>query len=78
MRKRYPIDKKEQERRAKLIVPFFQYLRYEKRFLNDVEAIRIKYGISKKEKGTYDVPLYLLNQKYWRNDINSMAVVKDY
>ncbi len=27
MRKRYPIDKKEQEKRAKLIAPFFQYLK---------------------------------------------------
>lgn len=78
MRKRYPIDKEEQERRAKLIAPLFQFLKTEKGFLDDIESIRIKYGISKKEKGIYSLPIHLLNQRYWKPDFSSMATVKYY
>lgn len=78
MRKRYPIDKKEQERRAKLIAPLFQYLKSEQGFLDDIEIIRVKYGISKTKTGTHNIPIHLLNQKYWKRDISSVATVKHY
>ena len=76
MKKILPI--KEQEERARLIAPFFQFLKTEKYFLDDIEKIRIKYGISKQEKSTHNVPLHLLHQKYWNPDISSVATVKYY
>jgi hypothetical protein len=76
MKKVLPIKK--QEERAKLIAPFFQFLKTEKSFLDDIEKIRIKYGISKHEKSTQNIPLHLLHQKYWNRDISSVATVKYY
>ncbi len=78
MRKRYPIDKKEQERRAKLIAPFFQYLRSSKHFYEDIEIIRVKYWISRVTPALEHVPIHLLSQPYWNREFESMKIVKKY
>ncbi|MBP7806210.1 hypothetical protein KA057_00860 [Candidatus Gracilibacteria bacterium] len=79
MGKRYSIGKEEQERRARLVAPYFQYLNFkESSFLVDVENIRVKYGISQSKTAVHNMPLHLLSQKYWNRDISSMATVKSY
>ncbi len=72
------ISLEEQEKRAKLIMPLFQLLKTEKIFLDEIECVRIKYGISKKEKGIHNVPIHLLSQEYWKPNISSVATVNHY
>jgi hypothetical protein len=68
-------NRKEQLKRAKLISPFFKYLKGNKSFLKDVEDLRIKYGIRKTVEMTYKIPTTLLNQEFWDPDYDTMSIV---
>ncbi len=69
---------KEQEKRARLIAPFFQYLRTSKQFYEDTEVIRVKYWISRATPALEHVPVHLLSQPYWNREFESMKIVKHY
>ncbi len=71
-------NRKEQLKRAKLISPFFKYLKGNKSFLKDVEDLRIKYGIRKTVEMTYKIPTTLLNQEFWDPNNDSMHIVLGY
>ncbi len=69
----------EQERRARLISPYFRFLNFkDSAFLVDVENMRVKYGISSARPAINNIPLHLLHQKYWNRDFSSMVNVKSY
>lgn len=73
------IGTEEQERRARLIAPYFRFLNFkDSAFLVDVENLRIKYGVSNLKPAVHNIPLHLLHQKYWSRDFNSMVHVKSY
>lgn len=66
----------EQKIRARLIAPFFLFLRIDKEFVKSVKNIRTKFGIPTANLGKQNVPIHILNLKYWRPDITSRATLR--
>lgn len=72
------IDKKEQQKRAQLITPFFLHLKTNEDFMKEIFGIRSRYGITQEKPPIYEVPLYLLRQNLWKRDFDTMERVKIY
>lgn len=68
-------NRETQLQRAKLILPFFQSLRGNKKFLTDVENLRIQYGIIKSWDAKHKISPLLLRQDCWYKDKEWMGIV---
>lgn len=77
MLRKFP-SKNTQFHRARLISPYFDFLRHYEPFLKDIERIRDKYCSRNTEKESEKVPLILLYQEFWDPNNESMQVVLTY
>ena len=70
-----PLKKDEQEKRAILIAPYFQYLLSDDSFREDVDQIRNEYWLTKESLSEDSPPKYLLKQEYWNPTFESRRIV---